>query len=507
LNSGFDIVVKKVNEATVFVDCRTSIQRELTTFFSVFADNYRFNPKYKQGVWDGRLRFFDYKNNLPIGLCAKLNNFAKQGRYTIKYDFELGTKVDLEEFTAFVAALKITDDEGNPMEPRDFQLRAAYDALCKNHLNIASSTASGKSLILYMIVRWLMAHDEKTICIVPSVQLVEQLFGDFYLYGWNKVEDHCCRIYGGQKRMMEKPVQISTWQSLYQDLEEFAKFDAILLDEAHGAKAKSLSGVMLHSINAKYRVGVSGSFPDTDTASWFTVVGGTGPIKVYSTYKSLQDAGFISQIKINTIRLKYPSFIKEKNFKDNTEYAAETDFVNGLTERITFIQKLTQSLEGNTLILFTKKEKHGYPLRAALSASLKGKMVLYIDGDTPPKEREMIRGVMEANGNCVLIATYGTLSTGVNIKRIHNIIFASGYKSRVKIIQSIGRGLRKYKDKVFLKLFDIIDDLAIVDKVRKIRYVNYSLLHYLERSKIYKKEQFEVKLSEYELKIPKEKHD
>jgi hypothetical protein len=204
LNSGFDIVVKKVNEATVFVDCRTSIQRELTTFFSVFADNYRFNPKYKQGVWDGRLRFFDYKNNLPIGLCAKLNNFAKQGRYTIKYDFELGTKVDLEEFTAFVAALKITDDEGNPMEPRDFQLRAAYDALCKNHLNIASSTASGKSLILYMIVRWLMAHDEKTICIVPSVQLVEQLYGDFLSYGWQDVESYCSRIYSGKVKFPTK---------------------------------------------------------------------------------------------------------------------------------------------------------------------------------------------------------------------------------------------------------------------------------------------------------------
>lgn len=496
-----DLVVRKVNEATVHVECRFSIQKELSTYFSVFADNYRFNPKYKQGIWDGRLRFYDFNNNLPMGLCFRLNEFAKHGGYSIKYDFEVGTDIDFPSFNAFVASLGITDDEGNPMQPRDYQILAAYEAIKFNHLNIASSTASGKSLILYMIVKWLLAKKKKTICIVPSVQLVEQLFGDFLSYGWSNVEEDCCRIYAGQKRLMEKPVIISTWQSLYKDLKEFAKFDAILLDEAHGAAAKSVSSVMAHSINARWRVGVSGSFPDPETAGWFTVTAGTGPIKVFSTYKSLQDAGYISQIKINTIRLKYPNFIRELNYNENKDYATETDFVNGLPERIDFIRKLTQSLNGNTLILFTKKEKHGYPIREALKLGINGKKILYIDGDTPPPEREYIRRYMEAHSDCVLIATYGTLSTGVNIKRIHNIIFASGYKSKVKVIQSIGRGLRKYKDKVFLKLFDIIDDLAINDKKRKIKYLNYSLLHYIERNKIYNKEQFSVKLSEYDLKI------
>lgn len=496
-----DIVVKKVNEATVFVDCRCSIQRELSNFFSVFAENYRFNPKYKQGVWDGRLRFYTYQNQLPIGLCSKLNNFAKMGDYSIRYDFPIGTKIDFEDFKKFVETLGITDDEGNPMEPRDYQILAAFDAIRRNHLNASSSTASGKSLILYMIVRWLMANDQKSIVIVPSVQLVEQLFGDFLLYGWKNVEEHCCRIYGGQKRFMEKPVIISTWQSLYTNLEEFANFTAILIDEAHGAKAKSLAGVMSHSINAQWRIGVSGSYPEPDTAAWFTIVGGMGPIKTYSTYKTLQDAGYISQIKINTIRLRYPDRIKKLNYETNKDYKAETDYVNSLPERIQFIKKLAANLEGNTLILFTKKEMHGYPLLEALKDQLPDKHVMYIDGDTHPTEREYIRGYMETHGNCVLLATYGTLSTGVNIKRIHNIIFASGYKSRVKVIQSIGRGLRKYKDKVFLKLFDVIDDLIYKDKPKKINYTNYSLLHYIERSKIYAKEQFPVKMVDYELKI------
>jgi superfamily II DNA or RNA helicase len=501
-----DIIVHKTNEATAFVECSSSIHRELTSYFSVFADNYRFNPKFKAKMWDGKLRFFDYQNHLPIGLVGHLRDFASKGGYTYHCKFKSGEKIDFHVFKAFVDDLHIIDDEGNPMEPRDYQLLAAYESLCDGHLNVSSSTASGKSLILYLIVKWLRKHDEKVICIVPSVQLVEQLYSDFLSYGWFNVEEECCRIYAGQKRMIEKGVIISTWQSLYKDKKEFAKFDAILIDEAHGAKAKSITEIMHHSINARYRIGVSGSYPEPATPDWFGIVGGMGPIKVYSTYKSLQDAGYISQIQITVIQLKYPPHIKTKNFKENSaEYSQEQDYVNRFKERITFIRKMSQKLSGNTLILFTKKEAHGYPLHEQLKAELVGKNVLYIDGDTPPKEREYLRQYMETHDNCVLIATYGTLSTGVNIKRIHNIIFASGYKSRVKVIQSIGRGLRKYKDKVFLKLYDIVDDLSFIDKRQKIKYINYSIQHFKERLKIYNKEQFAVKYIQYELTITGDK--
>ena len=497
-----DIIVHKTNEATAFVECSSSIHREITSYFSVFADNYRFNPKFKARIWDGKLRFFDYQNHLPIGLLGHLRKFAEKGGYTFHCKFKTLNDVSIETFKAFVDGLGITDDEGNPMEPRDYQILAAYEAIRYQHLNASSSTASGKSLILYMIVKWLRSQDDKVICIVPSVQLVEQLYGDFLSYGWLSVEEDCCRIYAGQKRMIEKGVIISTWQSLYKDKKEFAKFDAILVDEAHGAKAKSITEIMLHSINARYRIGVSGSYPEEGTPDWFGIVGGMGPIKVYSTYKSLQDAGYISQIQITAIQLKYPDLIRRKNFKQNADsYAQEQDYVNMLPERMEFIQKMTQRMSGNTLILFTKKESHGYPLHEHLKRTLKDKMVIYIDGDTAPKERERLRVFMEANGNCVLIATYGTLSTGVNIKRIHNIIFASGYKSRVKVIQSIGRGLRKYKDKVFLKLYDIVDDLSFIDKIQKIKYINYSITHFKERLKIYNKESFAVKYLSHELNV------
>ena len=180
-----DIIVHKTNEATAFVECSSSIHREITSYFSVFADNHRFNPKFKARIWDGKLRFFDYQNHLPIGLLGHLRKFAEKGGYTYHCKFKTLNDVSFETFKTFVAGLGITDDEGNPMEPRDYQLLAAYEAVRYCHLNVSSSTASGKSLCIYIIVRWLLHNDDKVLVIVPAIQLCTQLFQDFIDYSQN----------------------------------------------------------------------------------------------------------------------------------------------------------------------------------------------------------------------------------------------------------------------------------------------------------------------------------
>lgn len=508
-----DVTVSKVDESKVFIKADYHLNREISAFFSVYADNYRWTPKFKQGIWDGKIRFYDYNNYLPIGLVAKLAEFCKKGGYSIELTYEHKNEVSKQEFVDFVDSLNIQifDQDGNLTKPHHFQMQAAYDAITDRHVNIASSTASGKSLIIYIITCWMEAHDMKSLIVVNSVQLVEQMFGDFLSYGMEDVEQRCCRIYAGMKRMMDRKIIISTYQSLWNDEEEFLSVDALIIDEAHGAKAKSVSDLVKKCVNAGERIGVSGTFPDEGTADWFTIVGGTGRIKTYSTYKTLQDAKHIADLKIYPIRLVYPAEVREENFILNQkEYKDEVDFVNKYEPRLDFIAKLASKLEGNTLILFTKIDEHGIPILNRCKEKIKDKKLLYIDGSVSVKEREKIRHYMEREDNCILCATYGTLSTGVNIKRIHNIIFASGYKSKVKVLQSIGRGLRKYHDKEWLSLYDLVDDLIHQYQEKKDgrwykrKYINHSVKHYKERLKLYSKEQFEIINMTYVLKLREE---
>ena len=505
------IRIHKVDEATCTVECSDRITEEMKDYFTCYAPNYRFHPKYKARQWDGKLRFISYDKQIPIGLCEKIEEFAAKGKYNFKYEFQREEKILRSDFNEFVLNLKITDDNGNPMEPRDYQLEAAYDALTKKVLNISSTTSSGKSLILYIIVRWLVEHDERILCIFPTTQLVEQIYSDFESYGWEDLDSYCCMIYSGKKRLIERQVHLATWQSIasmtkasYNEL--LASYTGFIQDEAHNhsGSSKVLSSLSKRCINAHYRIGTSGSFPDKDTADWFSVVGATGSIKVYSTYKKLQEAGYISDLKINVIRLNYHIDIKTENYNTNVKgkdgveaYNLETEFINNHPLRNEFISKLLNSVKGNSLVLVSKVEQHGIPLYTYLKQKLPNKNVMYIDGSIPVHERELIRKRIELEDGCVLVATFATLSTGISIKRLHNVIFAAGTKSRSKTIQSAGRGMRLYKDKKYMQLFDLVDDLSFVDKINDIKYINYSVKHYKERKKLYSDMDFTVNLKTY----------
>jgi len=299
-------------------------------------------------------------------------------------------------------------------------------------------------------------------------------------------------IYGGEKKVFSSPVIISTWQSLYQNLELFEIFDCLIIDEAHEAKAKSLQSIAAACVNAKWRIGCSGTYPEYRSCEWFNIVGAIGPMLKYSSYKSLQDAGHIAKLKIYSMVLRYPLDYRLKVFDQaQKDYSEETNIVNESPTRCRFILKMAQNLKGNTLILFTKVEKHGVPLYALFRQELKGKALRLIHGGIDKDERERIRKEMATRDDIVLLASYGTFSLGVNAPNIRNVIFGSGYKSRVKVLQSIGRGLRKHKGKTHMTLLDIVDDLSFTDRNRGITYTNHSMKHFVERMKIYDKEEFD----------------
>ena len=493
-----DIIIYRKNHSTVSIQCSESITRELYNYFSAYATNYRFAPLYKSKQWDGKIRFFSFSNNeLSIGLVDKLYEFAIKGKYTIECTYERFNTIDRNEFKKFVDSLNL------PFETRDYQFEAAYQAVCKKNLNIHASTASGKSLIIYIVCRFMQYIKEKVLIIVPQVQLVEQLFSDFESYGWQP-EKYCHRLYEGQKKFYDSPVIISCWQSLIttkvkQD-NPYHDFGCLIIDEAHGAKSKSISDLSKLCINAEYRFGFSGTYPENTIADWYTIVGTLGSIVSFATYKKLQEDGHITPLKIFNIILNYDKEFKKKVYNEcGVDYKLQCDMIHNNENRNLFILKMVQNLKENCLVLFTKKEAHGYVLKELFERELKDKTIVYIDGDVPIEEREEIRKMMEIKRDVVLLGTYGCMSTGTNIKNLHHIIFASGYKSRTKTLQSIGRGLRLHKSKDFTRLYDIVDDVSFLDRNDSIRFVNHSIKHYKERSIYYQEENWDVKTIKYNI--------
>lgn len=494
-----DIQIIKKNESTVFLQIANPIiEKEIKRYFAVKSANYRFSPLFKQGIWNGDIQFMNAENEISIGLIEKVFEFAKIGRYGVECCFDRFNNINKNEFIEFVNYLNL------PFPVRDYQLDAAYQACCKKHLNIHISTAGGKSLVIYIICRFLEYQKKKTLIIVPNLNLIEQMYSDFKNYGWN-VSDKCYRLYSGKEKFFDRAVTISAWQTIYTDKNKvngnsiFSLFDCLIIDEAHGAKGTSIKGIATKCSNAQYRFGFSGTYPDSSTADWFSIVGATGPIQTFATYKSLQENEQISQLKIYSIILQYDKQFKLDLYKQaHSDYNTQNDLIYGNPKRNLFLLDLTQKLNENVLLLFTKKEAHGYKVRELFQEKLKDKILLYIDGDVPIQEREDIRVLLENNNNVVLLATYATLSAGWSVNNLHHIIFASSYKSQVKVLQSIGRALRLHKNKVEAKLYDISDDCSFIDKFNKIRFINFSIKHLKERYEIYSKENFSYKV----VKIP-----
>jgi len=490
-----DIILSKKDEVYLKVKCEPSIGQELNDHFSFDVPGAKFHPLYRSRMWDGKVRLYSmFTQELYVGLKSYLEHFCKERDYTIDYSnyIEQADAVTYDQIKEFCLSLQLAS-KGEPIEVRDYQIDAVYQAIHDGRRLLLSPTGSGKSLILYCLLRWNLQSDRKQLILVPTTSLVEQLYSDFQDYssinGW-KASEHCYRIYGGHEKSNEFDVVISTWQSLYKLPKQFfAMFDVIYGDEAHNFKAKSLTSILNKCTNTPYRVGTTGTLDGTKTHK-LVLEGLFGPVYKVTTTKKLIDNKQLADLEIYNIILEYSEEVRKacKGF----DYQKEIDFIVQNVQRNKFIRNLALKQEGNTLVLFQYVEKHGKVLHEMIKEKAGERKVFYVSGDTDVTVRESVRAITEEESNAIIVASYGTFSTGINIRNLHNIIFSSPSKSRIRNLQSIGRGLRTSGTKTKCKLYDIADDLTWKSKK------NYTLNHMIERIKIYNDEHFNYKL----VKVP-----
>lgn len=480
-----------MNEAYVKVSCEDSIAYELNSYFEFKVPGAEFSPQYRARLWNGKIYLFSLTTRqIYRGLVSYIIRFCEERNYKWEYNDEsYDEEFSVKEAQEFIKTIGLKEKH----TPRDYQVDGFVHSIRHRRALLLSPTASGKSLIIYLILRYLLdkINCKRILIIVPTTSLVSQLATDFADYGFNS-DTLVHRVFAGKAKSSDRPITISTWQSLYTLPKEFFRqFDAVLGDEAHQFKAKSLISIVTNCVNAKYRIGTTGTLDGTKTHK-LVLEGLFGAVKKVITTKELMDKKHLADFQIKCLLLKHNDTYCQaaKNFT----YQQEIEYLILNESRNTFISNLALSLNGNTLILYQYVDKHGKLLYDMINKKADDRKVFFIYGKTDVDIREEIRGIVENERNAIIIASYGTFSTGVNIRNLHNIIFASPSKSRIRNLQSIGRGLRKSDTKESAVLFDIADDL------RWKKHENYTLKHFSERLKIYVEEQFKFKVYKIELK-------
>lgn len=494
-----DLSISKKNEVYAKIVCERHVARELSEYFTFMVPGAQFTPAFRNKIWDGKIRLYNLNSSLLyLGLMDYVKQFAEERGYEIEWD-GLGTEDDYSLYHAkkFADSLNL-HSQGKPIGVREHQFKAFISAMQNRRRLLLSPTASGKSLIIYLIFRQLLEYqDLKGLIIVPTTSLVEQLYSDFSDYSSHNgfdVEENVHRIYQGKDKHTKKKLTISTWQSIYQqEPEYFEQFDYVIGDEAHLFKAQSLTTILTSATKTKYRIGLTGTLDGTKTHK-LVLEGLFGPVDRVVTTKELMDKKQLSDFEIKCLVLKHSDRLCEEMNK--CSYQEEIDYLISSEERNKFIKNLALSLGTNTLVLYQMVAKHGKILYNAIKNSEKigDRKVFFVHGGTDTDDREAIRKIMETEKDAIVVASFGTFSTGINIRNLHNIIFASPSKSRVRSLQSIGRGLRQAEGKEMATLFDIADDL------RYKKNMNFTLRHFVERVKIYTDEKFKYKMYNINLK-------
>ncbi|NBP00004.1 MAG: DEAD/DEAH box helicase [Proteobacteria bacterium] len=347
-----NISISKKNEVYINVDSDLSIAQELNDYFSFEVPGAKFHPLYKSRMWDGKVRLFSmFTKELYVGLLEYVQKFADERDYTVDLSKYKKTydDVSFDEVKEFCEGLNVTSKD-KPIQIRDYQIDAVYQAIVNGRRLLLSPTGSGKSLIIYCLIRWHQKYGRRQLILVPTTSLVEQMYSDFQDYsGLNewRTSENCRRIYGGHEKLNDFNVVISTWQSIYKLPKTFfAEFQTIYGDEAHLFKAKSLTGILNKCATTPFRIGTTGTLDGTKTHK-LVLEGLFGPVYKVTTTKKLITDKTLADLQIYSIILDYEEDIKKVT--KGMSYQEEMDFLVQYPPRNKFIKNLALNQKGNTL--------------------------------------------------------------------------------------------------------------------------------------------------------------
>jgi len=490
------IILEKLNESyiRVIVDDEDILQ-DLWIRYSEYQSGYQFSPKYKNRRWDGKIRKFSRETGVTqIGFTKDIISYFESN----KMEYEM---IGFEEEQVLDEKLfkERTDYfmRNSGISIRDYQEEAIRVSLEKRIGILLSCTGSGKSLMLYNIIRHLRADDVKRIVlIVPNITLITQMRDDFKDYGYDDMENEVTLLGGGYKPN-DNPVLISTWESLQNlDKDFFLDIEAVFVDEAHGSRAKKLEEILNYCSNAKYKIGTTGTLPN-DAGDILKIRSVIGDVIFELKSKDLIDRGLLSDISIAGLILKYPNdFItlnKNRSYPEEVKLVEEHEGRNKVLEII-----LTKTNSSHNSLILVNHIKHIDTVKEYLENRFPERKVSIITGKVKSKERDEIRIGMEDEDGTIILATYATMSTGVNIPKLHNIVLYANSKSKIKVLQSIGRGLRRHVTKDKIVIFDVIDDLSYLNS-RGRQVSNYLLKHWRERFGYYTEQHFPTMVVDIEL--------
>ena len=482
------------NKQLLRIDDATEMELEqLNISLNKRIESWRFNPLVKKGLWDGYISYIKDDKWIPSGLWREVMNICKEYGYELKLNgitelFDTG--VNQEHFTEWA----LNFFEKSEITPRDYQIEAAFNILKFRRCLAELATSAGKTLISFLTVAHLLETEkaQKILFIVPNVSLVVQASEDFLDYNYrNQIDIKVQQIYSGQKIRAGRNVVIGTYQSLVKkDKAYFEQFDAVIIDETHKAKSQSIKTILQKCVNADYRYGLSGTIPKPGTLDRLTLMAYTGPVITEVSANFLQNEGHIAKCKVKVIKMDYAPQSTKDAFREMSQnryeskdvFKFEQNYIINSTGRLNFVSSVISRVRGNSLVLFHRIE-HGKKLYEKLRQE-SDKRVFYVDGGTDKDIREEYKKKMEAGEEVVIVASYGTFSTGISIKKIHNIFFTESFKSEVIIRQSIGRGLRQHASKDSVNIIDFVDDLSSPD------WDNYLIRHAKARQTIYREQKF-----------------
>jgi superfamily II DNA or RNA helicase len=429
---------------------------------TAYVEGFEFMPAGKGGNWDGKTSMISTNGSFPYGILFDIIKVHKKHFSNIPIKLSKTTK-------SIFTGPEIDIEYNLSLKPRPYQKDCIESALKHTKGIIRSSTASGKSLVIAYIISNLFSNkilgkSNKALIVVPSKGLIKQFHNDLVEYG---IDDKKIGEVYSNRKQWDKNIVISTWQSLSRNRKKLNEFGCIIVDEVHGAKSYELKKCLQKATTAKYRLGFTGTMHVSDLDNWNTKAY-LGPIIREYPSGLLAEEGWISKCNVQMINIEYQKQMWKGTYND------VKDEVFNRPYRMKFIEKLVKELDHNVLLLVGKVEDEGDVLKAWLKDDC-GKTVEFLSGKDKVEVREEWRKRCMKEKNIALIATYGIYQQGVNIPNLKYVILVSPFKSKIRVLQSIGRSLRKHADKENgAYIFDLCDQTKYFKKHSDIRLRYYN---------------------------------